>query len=96
MKRVNSQLISAIISEYIKEEGLEEGLLKVRVFETWNLVVGENVTRCTSNRFFSKGVLYCTINSSILRQQLYFRKDDIIFQMNKMLNSQVIKNIVLK
>ena len=50
MKRENTQLISDIIKEFIKEERLEEGLLRTRLFSAWDIVVGENGARATTNK----------------------------------------------
>ena len=96
MKRENTQLISAIIKEYIKEAQLEDGLLRVKIFKVWDLVVGDSGAKATSNKFFRDGVLYCTINSSIVRTQLYYRKEDIISQMNKMLSGNYVSKLILK
>ena len=96
MKRENTQLIRAVIEEFIKEERLEEGLNRARLFKAWDLVVGETGANATTNKFFKDGVLYCTINSSILRTQMYYRKDDIIAHMNKMLNGAIVTKLILK
>lgn len=96
MKRENTQLIKDILQEFIKEEHLEDGLQRLKIFKVWDLVVGEAGARATSNKFFRDGVLYCTINSSIIRTQLYYRKDDIALQMNKMLNGNIVSKIILK
>ncbi len=96
MKRENTRLISAIIEEFIKEERLEEGLNRTRLFRAWDIVVGENGARATSNKFFREGVLYCTINSSIMRTQMYYNRENIIAQLNKMLNGTVVNKLILK
>ena len=96
MKRENTQLISAILKEFIKEEQLEDGLNRVRLFNVWNLIVGEVGARATTNKFFKDGILYCTVNSSIIRTQLFYRKEDIVALMNKMLNGDIVKKLILK
>ena len=96
MKRENTQLIKAIIEEFIKEERLEEGLNRTRLFKAWDLVVGEIGAKATTNKFFKNGVLYCTINSSMIRTQMYYRKEDIIAHMNKMLNGPTVTKLILK
>lgn len=96
MKRENTQLISAVLKEFIKEEQLEDGLQRVRIFRVWDLVVGESGARATANKFFKDGILYCTVNSSIIRTQLYYRKEDIILQMNKLLQDNIIQKLILK
>ena len=96
MTRENTQLIKAVIEEFIKEERLEEGLGRARLFKAWDLVVGEVGTKATTNKYFKDGVLYCTINSSIVRTQMYYRKEDIMAHMNKMLNGTIVTKIILK
>ena len=96
MKRENTQLIKAIIEEFIKEERLEEGLNRTRLFKTWDLVVGEVGAKATTNKYFKDGTLYCTINSSMLRTQMYYRKEDIIAHINKMLNGTIVTRLILK
>lgn len=96
MQRTNANKISLLIEQFIKEQGLAEGLERVRIFRAWDLVVGETVAKATSNKFFKDGVLYCTINSSIIRTHLYYNKEDILTKLNKMLQSDIINKIVLK
>ena len=96
MKRENTQLIKAIIEEFIKEEHLEEGLNRTRLFKAWDLVVGEVGAKATTNKYFRDGTLYCTINSSMLRTQMYYRKEDIIANINKMLSGIIVTRLILK
>ena len=85
-----------MLQEFIKEERLEDGLQRVRIFGAWDLVVGDAGARATTNKFFRDGILYCTINSSIIRTQLYYRKEEIALKINKMLNDNIVSKIVLK
>lgn len=96
LRRQKTDILSNLLKGYIKEMELEDGLLKVRIYQTWNLIVGERVSKATVAKSFYGGVLYCNINSSTLRTQLYYRKDDIIAQINKMLNEHVVSNIVMR
>ena len=96
MKRENTQLIKDVLQEFIIEERLEDGLQRVRIFGAWDLVVGDAGARATTSKFFRDGILYCTINSSIIRTQLYYRKEEIALKINKMLNDNIVSKIVLK
>ncbi|MDO4736978.1 MAG: DUF721 domain-containing protein [Bacteroidia bacterium] len=96
MKRSNTKLISLIIQDFIKEEGLADGLNRVRIFNAWDLVVGKNGAAATLNKYYKDKTLYCTVNSSIVRTQLYYKKEDIVAQMNKMLNDTLIEKLVIR
>ena len=96
MNRENAKKIDLIIEQFIRSEGLADGLLRVRIFEAWDIVVGEDVARYTSNKFFRDGKLFCSIGSSVLRSQLYFQRDTIREQINSLLSGDHVVEIVLK
>lgn len=96
MKREGSKLISDLLADFVKSEGLDEGLMRVKIFKTWDLVVGESYAKATVSKFYRNGILYCTVSSSAVRSQLYFQKRYFIDQINKALNAKYITEIVLK
>jgi hypothetical protein len=96
MKREGSRLIGELLSDFVRSEGLEPGLLRMRIFQTWDLIVGETYAKATVSKFYRDGILYCTISSSTVRTQMYFQKGYFMEQINKALNAQYITEIVLK
>ncbi len=96
MQRTNTNKMEALINEFIREQGLEEGLLRVRIYKVWELVIGQKAASYIISKYFNKGVLYCTVSSSMLRSQLSFQKKEIISRMNSMLNGEIISDIVFR
>ena len=72
-----------IVSQYIKSMKLAAGLNTQRVFAAWDACSG--AAPCTLKRFFRGGKLYITLNSSVVRSQLYFQRDLLIEKMNAFL-----------
>lgn len=72
--------MDALIADYIKEMKIASGLNTQRVFEAWDKVSG--AAAYTVGRFYRDGVLYCTIGSSVVRNQLYFQRNVLIERMN--------------
>lgn len=95
MKRESAKSIGQVIEQFIRSEGLEDGLLRVRIFEAWDIVVGENAARYTSKKFFKDGKLFCSIGSSVLRSQIYFQKEEILKQINSLLSADYVSDIIL-
>ncbi|MBO7192036.1 MAG: DUF721 domain-containing protein [Bacteroidales bacterium] len=94
-----------LISQYIREMKLASGFNRQRIFEAWDVVSG--ASRYTVDRFFRDGILYCTISSSVVRNQLYFQRDVLVQKMNEYMEQDdmivrdakeqpVIKTLVLK
>jgi hypothetical protein len=82
--------MTELVMEYIREMKLTTGFNTHRIFEAWDQVSG--ASRYTISRFYRDGMLYCTISSSVVRNQLYFQKDVLV---QKFLNetSAVLRNI---
>lgn len=72
-----------IVREYIKSMKLAAGLNTQRVFAAWDACSGAGPY--TLRRFYRGGKLYITLNSSVLRSQLFLQKDLLVEKMNAFL-----------
>jgi len=72
-----------IVADYIKSMKLAAGLNTQRVFAAWDACSGAGPY--TLRRFYRGGKLYITLNSSVLRSQLYMQKDLLMEKMNAFL-----------
>ena len=103
--RKDAQGMEELIGLYIREMKLASGFNRQRVFEAWDAVSG--ASRYTIDRFFRDGMLYCTISSSVVRNQLYFQRDVLLRQINEYLDKDnmlvrdgkdgpLVRNLILK
>jgi len=103
--RKDAQGMEELIGQYIREMKLASGFNRQRVFEAWDAVSG--ASRYTIGRFFRDGMLYCTISSSVVRNQLYFQRDVLLQQINEYLDKDnmlvrdrkdgpMVRNLILK
>ena len=104
MKREPFKLLGSCLKETVETEKLDEGLLRVRVFNAWECVVYDLTSRyltreqaatMTSGKFYKDKTLSCKITSSVVRNQLSMAKPQILRQMNKMLKGQYVNQIIL-
>ena len=77
-----------IVSDYIKSMKIAAGLNTQRVFAAWDACSG--AASCTLKRFYRNGKLYITLNSSVIRSQLYFQRDLLIEKMNAFLSEDAL------
>lgn len=96
MKRVEFQPIGALLQEYVDEVKLTEAFRKIEIYQAWENAVGEKISNCTINLFYNRGILYCTLSSSMLRNRLYFNLDGIKLKINQLLGYGAVEKIVLK
>lgn len=97
--------MDVLIENFIKEMKLSSGLNRQRVFEAWDQA--SSAGPATIRKGLKNGVLYCSISSSALRQQLFFRRTEILNKINAILKEDTLftkdgkdgnylKNIILQ
>ena len=96
MRRQKTVLVGDIFKELLKETGLDQGVLRMSVFDAWDSVVGEKYKEYTLDKFFKDGRLICRISSSSARTQLFMNRLVVTERINKMLGSEVVKLLILK
>ena len=88
LRRQEAVGLDELVRQFVKEMKLDAGLNRERVSEAWDVVSGAG--RYTLDVALDKGVLYCTLSSSIVRNQLYFQKDVLLNQLNAYLESDAL------
>lgn len=83
MLRQDAVGMDELVRQFIREMKLSSGLNRQRIEEAWSEVSG--AARYTLGVNFAEGVLYCSLSSSIVRNQLYFQKDFILKGINDIL-----------
>jgi hypothetical protein len=83
MRRQNAVGMDELVKQFIREMRLSTGLNRQRIEDAWNQVSG--ASRYTLGTDFNNGTLYCTLSSSIVRNQLYFQKEFILKEVNEFL-----------
>ena len=85
LRRREAVRVGAMLRVYLQDSGLMPGWNSNRVYMAWDKVSG--VASLTLNRNFVKGVLYCGMSSSMVRNHLYFQKDVLLEAMNRELRA---------
>ena len=76
--------MDTLVQQYIKSMKLAAGLNTQRIFAAWDACSGAGPF--TLRRFFRNGKLYITLNSSVIRSQLYFQREALVEKMNAYLS----------
>lgn len=96
-KRHNDhQSIQDVLKDFVQENRLEKGLDVIDVREAWAKLMGNGVNNYTTNVQFKNDVLYVSLSSSVLREELSYGKEKIIRLLNENLGKELIKKIILR
>ena len=83
LTRKEAVSMEEIVSRYIKQMKLSAGLNTQRTLDAWDQCSG--AAQYTLKKFYRGGKLFITLNSSVVRSQLYFQRDLIIKKINDFL-----------
>jgi predicted nucleic acid-binding Zn ribbon protein len=96
MKRTDSEQVGGVILQYLREFGLETPLNEHRLLQAWDKVLGPAVSRYTKELRIYNQVLFVTISSAALRNELMMRRTELVARLNAEAGAQVITQIVLR
>jgi hypothetical protein len=96
MRRKNTEKMSDILSQVLKQNQLDERLYETKVVNSWPVVLGENIMKYTTNIYFSRKKLYVQLSSSVLRQELFLTREEIKNSLNKHVGADVVKEIIFQ
>jgi len=96
MRRSNVENINVLVSQLLKDLHIDHKLKEVRLINSWNEVLGNNVARATSKLFIKNRVLFVYLKSPVVRNELMMLKSTIIKSLNERVGEKIIDDIVLK
>jgi predicted nucleic acid-binding Zn ribbon protein len=96
MRKTESEQVGGVILKYLREMGLETPLNEHRLIRAWDKVLGPAVTRYTRELRIYNQVLFVTISSAALRNELMMRRSELVIRLNAEAGAQVITQIVLR
>ena len=96
MRRERVVKLGDLFGEFLKREGLTDGILRMKIFEAWDEVVGERLSSYTTDKYFRDGKLFCRISSSAARNTLFMQRIEIVRKINLKLEGEFVKVLILK
>jgi len=96
MRKRNTELLRDIIGQVLKTNHLDKQLNEKRLIEAWPKVLGENIMKYTSDLSIKNKVLYVSLNSSVLRHDLFISREEIKTSLNRNVGAEVINNIIFR
>ena len=96
MKKTDSEKVGGVILQYLREMGLETPLNEHRLIQAWDKVLGPSVSSYTKEIRIYNQVLFVTLTSAALRNELMMRRTELVSRLNAEAGAQVITQIVLR
>ncbi len=95
MRRTNTESVGTVITQLLREQGLEKPLLEHKVLQAWPRLLGAAVARYTGKMEVKNGVLYVYIQSAPLRSELFLCRKKLVEKLNAEVGAEIITDIRL-
>jgi len=96
-KRKNTNLhLGEALKEFIKENKLQKGMDVVDVRQAWKNLMGVGVNNYTAAVELRNNILYVSLTSSVLREELSHGTSKIIKMINEEIGKEVVKKLILR
>lgn len=95
-RKSNLIKVGDAISQLFKQEHLDTKIAQFTVKNSWKDIVGEVIAKNTSGIFFKNKTIFVTLGSAALKQELSFRKEEMLNNINKFCGSILVDQIVIQ
>lgn len=95
MRKKNDATFGEALQEMLREYKLKSRLDETKVQILWAKLMGKTIATYTTNIAVRKKVLYLTIVSAPLKQELSYAKDKIVKLINEEMGEEYIREVVI-
>ena len=96
MRGNNTNNVGNIIRKLMRNPKLANRLEELDALEVWKEIIGKQLQNYVTEAKMKKGILRIKVKSAPLRNELSYKKTDLIKKINTKLGKEVVKEIVLK
>jgi hypothetical protein len=93
--RYKFNTIKDLMKNVLQKNKLSQGINQLDVANAWRKVMGEGVWTYTTKVHLVKGNLTVSLRSSTIREELSYRKKEIIIMLNSYLKEELVNKIRL-
>jgi predicted nucleic acid-binding Zn ribbon protein len=96
MRRTEPTLVGDILRDFFERPFVARKLAEGRLPDLWQEVVGPHIASLTHTFELKQGILYVGISSSVARQEVFYRRDELMTLLNTRSGHRIINAIIVK
>ena len=96
MRRTETMHIGDVLNEFFSRPYVAAKVAEGRLPDTWREVVGEHVASLTSSLRLENHVLYAHITSSVVRAELFNRREALAAEINRISGVRLVNVVIIK
>ena len=96
MRGDNTSNVGDIIRKLMKNPKLADKMDELDALDVWKELMGENLQKFVVCAKMYKGNLHVRLSSSVLRNELSYKKSELKEKINQKLGKEIVNKIILK
>lgn len=96
MRNTQAHSLNEVINELIDAYRLRGKMAEAQIRDSCEQVMGKAISNRTHSIYLHDKVITIHLNSSVLREELNFKKAEIIKALNKVVESDAVSDIVFR
>lgn len=89
-------LMGEILNEFFERPYIAARIAEGKLPDTWREIVGERVANMTSELRFQNGILHVKIESSLIRQELFYQREVLKEEINRRSKVRLIGSVIIR
>ena len=96
MKRTDPKPIGELFDQLFKSPNIAAKIAEGGLPNTWREVVGDSAADCTTQLRLENHILYAHISRSAIRSELFYRRDAIASEINRIAGLRLVNAVIIK
>ena len=96
MKRTKAQPIGALLDNLFKSPDVARKIAEGKLPQFWREVVGESVANITDDIRLENNILYVKVSSSVVRNDLFYRRDQLMELINQRAGMRLVNAVIIR
>lgn len=80
----------------MNKSNLESKIFEQKIIRLWPEIMGPQIAEMTTNIYIKNKILYVSVSSSVLRNELLMCRSTLLKSLNKRVGADVITNVMVR
>lgn len=96
MRRTKTMLMGELLEEFFKRPHIAAKVAEGRLPDTWREIVGARAAELTTEIRLENHILHVRIQSSVLRQELFYQRDALREEINRRAGVRLVNAVIIR
>lgn len=96
MRRTKTVRFGEVLDEFFSRPYVAAKIAEGKLPDTWRQVVGDRAANCTTTLKLENHVLYAHLSSGVVRNELFYRRESIASEINRLSGVRLVNVVIIK